>query len=71
MKRYVILRKPCDIESPSTLRNIRSYINEGCKTFNILLQMEFVTSDEGVKTITDKFQVIKNKIAFALDKGFV
>lgn len=65
--RYIILRKPSDINSKQKLREIESHINAGCKTSDLQLELFFVSTDEVIINIMDEFRKIKNRIAFNKD----
>jgi cytochrome c553 len=67
MTRYIILRKPDDLNHPRIKKEILSHYNNGCKMSEIMLQMYFVMSDEDILALAAKFKVMKNKIAFSLD----
>ncbi len=70
MTRYIILRKPSDINLPSKRKEIISHLSNGCKTSDILLQLEFVAPDEVINNIVNKFKVIRNQSAFSLDTRY-
>lgn len=65
MEAYIILETPKSIYSKRTEKEITSLIKQGFKTYEIKLKMKFVGSPKLTKSITNKFQVLKNKIAFA------
>jgi hypothetical protein len=62
--KYIILKKPNSVDSKQVKDEIKKLIKSGYKTNQILWKMEFTTTDKIVKSISDKFQVIKNRIAF-------
>lgn len=61
---YVSLKTPKSISSEAVKSEIQSLIKSGKKTNEIGLKMDFITTDKIEKEISDKFQVLKNKIAF-------
>lgn len=61
---YVSLKTPKSISSEAVKSEIQSLIKSGKKTNEIGLKMNFITTDKIEKEISDKFQVLKNKIAF-------
>lgn len=63
---YVSLKTPKSVNSESVKSEIKRLIKSGKKTNEIAWKMEFVTTDKIVKEVSDKFQVLKNKIAFEL-----
>lgn len=61
---YVVLKTPNSVKSEAVKAEIKRLIKSGKKTSEISWKMEFVTTDKIVKEISDKFQVLKNRIAF-------
>ena len=66
MKRYIFLRSPQDINKPEKLKEIKSHLQNGVLTYNLLLKFNFVAPDKIIEEIIAKFQVMKNKIKFNL-----
>jgi hypothetical protein len=65
---YVSLKTPKSVGSDSVRKQIEKHIKDGKKTSEIKWKMEFVTTDSIVKNVSDKFQALKNKIAFEIRK---
>ena len=61
---YVTLKTPSSVKSEAVKAEIKKLIKAGKKTNEISWKMEFVTTDKIVKEISDKFQILKNRIAF-------
>ena len=66
-KHYITLEKPSDINLKRVIREVEKLIEEGAKTFEVGLRLNFVIVDEWAWEIMRKFQTIKNKIAFQRD----
>jgi len=65
---YVSLKNPKSVESNAVKSEIKKLLESGKKTNEIHWKMQFVTTDKVVKEVSNKFQVLKNKIAFELKK---
>ena len=63
---YISLKTPKSVNSKSVKSEIEKLIKNGKKTSEIAWKMEFTTTQEIVKDISDKFQVLKNRISFDL-----
>lgn len=63
---YVKLKTPKSVNSKAVKDEITKHIKSGKKTNEILWKMEFVTTEKTMKEVSDKFQALKNKIAFQL-----
>lgn len=61
----ITISTPKAIDSPTTYKAIEAAL-QNHKSKEVHLCCQFITTDEVMKTICDKFQVIKNKIAFKL-----
>lgn len=63
---YVTLKTPKSVNSEAVKSEIKKLIKSGKRTNEIGWKMEFTTTDKIVKEVSDKFQVLKNKIAFEI-----
>jgi len=63
---FITIDSPKAIDSKKVHSEIKKHIEQGKKTFEVNLICQFITTDEVMKTISNKFQVIKNKIAFQI-----
>lgn len=63
---FVTIDSPTAIDSKKVHSEIKKHIEEGKKTFEINLICQFVAPDEVMKIISNKFRLIKNRIAFPL-----
>lgn len=63
---YISLKTPKSVNSKSVKTEIEKLIKKGHKTSEIAWKMEFTTTEKIAKEVSDKFQVVKNKIAFDL-----
>ena len=66
---YIHLKNPKSIESKSVEKQIKWYIESGLKTKEILCVLEFIGTDELIKSISNEFRKKVNRIAFELDKN--
>lgn len=66
MTRYIFLRKPTDLNTPLKLKEIKSHLNNGVKTNELLLKMNFVATDEVVNNLCNDFRIMKNQIALII-----
>lgn len=66
MTRYIFLRKPTDLKTPQKVKEITSHLQNGIKTNEILLQMNFVSTDEIIYNLMNDFRILKNQIALKL-----
>ncbi len=64
MKTYILLKTPRSVDSKKVKDEILKHLKAGKKTGDIAWRMEFVTTDELVKKISNQFRINKNKIAF-------
>ena len=63
---FVTIDSPNAIDSKKVHSEIKKHIEQGKKTFEVNLICQFVAPDDVLKIISNKFQVIKNKIAFQI-----
>ena len=63
---YVSLKTPKSVNSEAVKSELKRLIKSGKKTNEIGWEMEFTSTNKIVKEISDKFQVLKNKIAFEI-----
>jgi len=61
----ITISYPKQIDSRATYKAIEAAL-QNHKSKEVHLCCQFITTDEVMKTICDRFQVIKNKIAFKL-----
>lgn len=61
---YIRLTSPKDLESKRVKKELENLIMSGVKTYEIKLIFEFVGD---FKILKDKFQVMKNRLAFNRD----
>jgi hypothetical protein len=66
---YVDIDTPRQVDSAKTRQEVEKLIQTGHKTNEILLHMNFFVPPNVANSIVGKFQVIKNKAAFARDKN--
>lgn len=59
-----ILNDPTDIDSNRIRNQIYDSLDKGLKTSEMKLKLRFVAPDNIVKELSDKFQVLKNQVAF-------
>ena len=52
---YLTIRKPKDIKSKAMEQELKDLLASGVKTNEILLRMEFVTTDEAQKELENMF----------------
>lgn len=63
---YINLKTPKSIDSKIVKDELTRLIKSGKKTNEIAWKMEFTTTDKVVKEVSDKFNALKNKIAFSV-----
>lgn len=63
---FITIDSPKAIDSKKVHSEIENHIKQGKKTFEINLICQFVAPDEVMKIISNKFRLIKNRIAFSL-----
>lgn len=65
---YINLKNPKSIDSVAVKTEIKHLLEVGYKTNQILLNLNFVTSDKVINIILNKFKVVKNRIRFESEK---
>lgn len=63
---YINLKTPKSIDSKIVKDELTRLIKSGKKTNEIAWKMGFTTTDKVVKEVSDKFNALKNKIAFSV-----
>lgn len=66
MTKYIILRSPSDLQRKDKKKEITQYLRNGMKTYEILLMIEFVSTDEVIHNLLNQFRIMKNQIQFNL-----
>lgn len=61
---YITIANPKQVNSKRVEKEVRTLIESGVKSGEISLIMEFVSTDEVVKQISNSFRRLKNMIAF-------
>ncbi len=65
--KYIEIDKPTEVSSAKVKKEIEKLAKSGTRSKDILLKMNFTTAN--TKQVTDKFQVLKNKVYFALKES--
>lgn len=68
MKTVIVIENPSELKTVRVNREIESLMLTGYKSNEILLRMDFITSEKVQSDILNHFRILKNKIAFSLDK---
>lgn len=68
MERFIFLRKPTDLKSKT--KEIKSHLDNGCKTSEVKLIFNFVAPDNVLESLGAEFTQMKNRIAFNSDTRF-
>ncbi len=64
---FLCINTPKQLDSPALKKAVAALLDLGYTTSNIRLAMSFVTADP--QPLADKFQVLKNRLAFARDQA--
>ena len=68
MQTIIVIENPSKLKTVRVSKEIESLMSVGYKSNEILLRMDFVTSEKVQSVILNHFRILKNKIAFSLDK---